>query len=1025
MFEDDCKKLVTRARNYERHPREQYVAQKPSDTDIWYEVAHAHFLDTLVPALKQNGEMFVDYWPVWFIADRENALQKGLISGDFHDFEYGTYGTGYVCLTNRNLHIVAIDALTKRFPLNKASFTGFLADMLSKRINSTRPFKGDRIWTLAPSSIAGVGLSSDRRGDERIKLVTATETWELFEHFIDHRTDIFGGIECLRGGQFADLRPKWHVTKRPPILSQAELDQYLRNRPRTTLTPAPVDPAHAAEGAKMLDLHCLADQVIQRGGAAVELDLAHAAASQRSNQPLQELRWAFANMRHLLDRCQTVDEALDTIHLRIDRISGLAEQYRTSIAKLSRPHFKSLHALPDKPHPALIRTISIGKLHNPEDYSDDYMPVTWGPQGNTLLTSGNDGWVRIWSLVTSTVVDQFQAFEKKDRISHWIDRLVLSPDGKILLTVSLGQGIKAWNTEDWSLRFFVDGDNQIFYCAFDLSGTRVAYRRYDSYAITILDASTGRPVRHEVNFEALKQPGDTLSSSVLAPSGDWVLVQIEGEDGYCRLVAVETSSGKELFSVRDYYSARFVASPRGDRIYSSNGQRRNLYVWDIAANEWGPEIARQDSQGPWSLSPLGRSLVCGYSDGTIVIHDALSGAEQLRFVGHSGPIRDCTFSPDERYLLSKHENHGLNIWDLTKASRYFEAPKYFFSGNAKLGNFSGKDDDFKIDRACNVCAVIPTDDTAVFVVGSEGDAAILDSASGRNSKRFLDLSGWRWLAPMSDYRLTQIHLVGVRRCAVSANGESVLLVNNGEWAVFDTRRFDAIHSGEIDDSFLRLNCCALSPDCQWMAIGIDNKLMIRNLIAGQAETVSMSTRAQVRSCLFDPKNQWIAWANGDYPNSSDELGFQVRELMSGSLRSFDVQQLVQSKTSGYTYSSSALTEWGFINDLAMTPDGSLVLAAHSRGTISAWDAASLKLVNSWPAHRTGFPAQIACAAMPDNRTVLTIAHDGAVKLYEIKTGECLLSAFTDDELADCDVFPDGKRVVAVGKAGVHWLEIVG
>lgn len=51
--------------------------------------------------------------------------------------------------------------------------------------------------------------------------------------------------------------------------------------------------------------------------------------------------------------------------------------------------------------------------------------------------------------------------------------------------------------------------------------------------------------------------------------------------------------------------------------------------------------------------------------------------------------------------------------------------------------------------------------------------------------------------------------------------------------------------------------------------------------------------------------------------------------------------------------------------------------------------------------------------------------DQAVKLGEIATGGCLSAIRTEGALADCDVFHGRKQLVAVGEAGVQWLEVAG
>lgn len=1015
MPTDVCNDLIQHAHQYEQRRKQQYHAQGDGHTEPWYEAVHDHFEQTLLPEIKRHdGELFVEYWPAWFVLDRERELRPGVATETLYNYEYGTRGTGYICVTNRNVYIVVLKGLTDQFPMTKPSLTGFLLDALSKEIRHLRPFSADRYWTVSPSDIGSLSIASDRNASERIKLVTALGTWEVYEHFFDQRGEIYAALECLRGGGFSSLRPKYHVTRHPRVLSGAELLRSRTGQPAGfSFLPEALDPARAARGLQLLDLHYLASEVAQRGGGDVELDLAHAAAAHPSNPQMQELRRAFAGMRHLLDHCDNADEVLDTLHVRIDRNSQLSDVYRRSVSRLTRPYFKSLHPLPDTPHPALIRTIEIGELHNPDGSTDEQLSYTWGANDNTFISGGSSGIVRIWSLMTGVVQGQFQAFEKRENhYSHKITQLALSPDGKTLLTVSLSQGIKAWNTADWSLRFAIEENREISYCAFDASGAQFAYRPHGVSAITIIDSRTGQPRPHKVSFESVKHQGDTeLRSFELAPSGDWALLQIAEQDFLDqRLVAVELATGEELFAFERFDVHAFKISPREDRILVFSGSRQDWRSWDIVAGDWTYDVPGG------RFSPSGKYVAAGLSDGRIALHEARSGVELYKLSGHSAVVRRCEFSPDERYLLSMDDRHILKLWDLKEANQPYVAPECFVS--------AGIGDDARRARSCTICAVNPLDQTVIVANLTHDDAAILDSFSGKVSERHLEPRS-EWSPKMSQARLSQIQDLVVKGCAVSADGQRALLVGDEVWTLFDTEQFNPVHSVVADFSHHTnyTNSCSLSADYQWVAVAVGDQLSLWNLTTGQTQKVS--AKSTIWSCAFDPKTRWIVWVSGAYSQGQPE--FKMLDLRTGAIRSFDNPTVASKwRPSG----RPALDEWDVILDCSVSPDGSLVFAAHKWGIISIWDASSLKLVNAWQAHAaTGFARGTqmlskACAAMPDNKTVLTVSSDGAVKLWEIETGKCLSAIHTDGVLEDCGVFPDGKRLVAVGEAGVHWLEIV-
>ncbi len=1007
---DEFKKL---AHDYERNPKSQYHAVQAGETERWYAQIHQHFNDVLLPEIKSHaGELFVEYWPAYFVVDRVRELRQGISNDVLFNYEFGSHGTGYVCVTSRALRLVVIEQLTKQFPLYKSSLTGFVLDAISKQMNRLRPFQGDYTWSLSPSQIQTVSISaSGRGGSERIRLVTDAGTWEVFEHFTDQRKEILRAVECLRSGAFVSLRPKSHVTKKPRVLSDTALQNHRRYAsPSVSLLPSAPDEIRASRGAKMLDLHHFAAEVSGRGGSEVELDLAHAVAMMPNNRSLGELRSVFARIRHLLDLCTTESELLDTLLLQIDRAPELTLAYRECVERLGRPYLKSTHPLPERPHPALIRTIEIGQVHTPENTSPRAACWTWGCDTNVLFTGGYNGIVRVWDLSAQAVKHSFQAYLSTADENRWkqrIEQLVLSPNGDLLVSISAGGELKTWNTRDWSLRFtFVDpskSENSRSYCAFDASGDMLAYNDDQSRAITILDVETGKPIPHSLTFEAMPGENENLGLMRLSPTGDWVLAQIydTSEWLFQRLAAFELATGDELFSVECFEAIHIGISPSGNRIIAERGPGTD--IWDMKVGDWTHSLGRRMG---WSFSPSGRLMASGDSDGQVLVHDAASGELIYTLPGHLKSIQRCEFSPDEQFLISADEQNHLKIWNLAKVSAYWEAPKpFFFPPEANKRH------------SCKTCNVIAISDS--LLVGNPHFAAILDSHTGEVSPKYDSNRGARHVLEM---HLNELRRLGIDRCAVSRSGKHVVLAGNDGWALFDTQQTNILFSYSAPYRFNSEGATAVSDDARWVALSKDDRLTIWDTSNGNE--VPLSFDGRVYSCSFDPSCQWLVFSSGAYPSQKPNRLYRY-DLHTQVCQPFD-DPLVASTWAYSDKRNFAFAEWGYVRDCSVTKDGRQVLAAHSSGVVSVWDAQSLRLIHYWQAHDRRYPVtQIVCRPLPDGKTAMTVCDDCTVKLWEIATGTCITAVRTEGVLSDCDVFPDGKRLAAVGEAGVYWLEIAG
>ena len=73
-----------------------------------------------------------------------------------------------------------------------------------------------------------------------------------------------------------------------------------------------------------------------------------------------------------------------------------------------------------------------------------------------------------------------------------------------------------------------------------------------------------------------------------------------------------------------------------------------------------------------------RELFAGfYRDGwdeTISIHEAASGKQLKRIVGHGDNVKEFRFSPDGKLLASRSERRGWKVWDVKTGELVLELP---------------------------------------------------------------------------------------------------------------------------------------------------------------------------------------------------------------------------------------------------------------------------------------------------------------------------------------------------------------
>ena len=112
---------------------------------------------------------------------------------------------------------------------------------------------------------------------------------------------------------------------------------------------------------------------------------------------------------------------------------------------------------------------------------------------------------------------------------------------------------------------------------------------------------------------------------------------------------------------------------------------------------------------------------------------------------------------------------------------------------------------------------------------------------------------------------------------------------------------------------------------------------------------------------------------------------------------------------------------GYVNGLAFSPDGRLVVAAGSRRDV-LWDTSSGEILGLEPGNEPANAVAGAVAISPDGHTLATGGIGGAVALYDISTGRqtgapTAYFSSAHGGIREVDFSPDGKLVASVSLNG--------
>ncbi|MCI0462384.1 MAG: WD40 repeat domain-containing protein [Gemmataceae bacterium] len=332
-----------------------------------------------------------------------------------------------------------------------------------------------------------------------------------------------------------------------------------------------------------------------------------------------------------------------------------------------------------------------------------YTGLACTPEGRSLVCSSSDGSVGVLDPLTGREQLPFPAHRRA------LTALAFSPDGRRILAASAERTFRLWDARTGrEMLRFTSSPKPVVLVTFAPDGKTVISAGSRDRIVRLWDAERGRELRHfsaagEVAAVAVAPDGKTLAVAadriihLLDGAGQQERGRLKGHTETVRLLAFAPDS-RTLVS---------WATDRALRAWgmagAAAGSSRVVHQWpDRREADWAPstaglrftpdgatvvfgppthwveaidlasgkELKLFDRTIHWgtsfALSPDGRLLALGGSNGTVRVYETLTRQLRRLFAGHREDVLALAFSPDNRRLASGGKDGQGLVWELLR-----------------------------------------------------------------------------------------------------------------------------------------------------------------------------------------------------------------------------------------------------------------------------------------------------------------------------------------------------------------------